>query len=410
MLRPGAVLGVMILACACSGANEADDVGDTAEPVSSFEVLRGGDLGHTPRSGSLAVRKAIRAGASRIADLQADTIGDNARNGLTDPDPDDGGWDFTLAPTATSHTPATSPPNLFGATALAPWAAVHLGVSGTRELVTALDAGLGMQRNPDVDSAPDFVFGVLLAELADNPGFATLARQHYDAKRAAAGGATGLGTFIRDGRHARNEDGLIGYDLGWLVLGAAALDAAFPGAGYRADADTYARIVVDDLTSASPRFDPQNGNEQFYITGLAWSLVSASRLGAGSTFRMLRDLLLQNQRSDGAWGADVGHPDPDLQSTAHAIQTLALAGHENDRSRQAARRAARWLIGQQASSGGWPDATHTELPLVNADIAIGLFVSQTREGQEDGLAPEAAVRTDAPAASGAAPHAAPFPL
>src|SRR5438093_180139 len=85
------------------------------------------------------------------------------------------------------------------------------------------------------DASPrDFAFGVLLADLADNPGFAEIARQHYDARRATFGGATGFGTAIRDGRHARHEDGLIAYDVGWLSISAAALDAAFPGAGYGA--------------------------------------------------------------------------------------------------------------------------------------------------------------------------------
>src|ERR1700759_1437564 len=51
----------------------------------------------------------------RLVDLQADQLGDNAGNGLLDPDPDDGGWDWTLPSDASAHTSAASPENLYGA-------------------------------------------------------------------------------------------------------------------------------------------------------------------------------------------------------------------------------------------------------------------------------------------------------
>src|SRR5215468_7454878 len=234
----GVILGLLMTG-ACSG--ELGDTTDTAAPdVGATDTTAAFGMIHDKRhhgdhrdhdTSSRAVRRAIRGAAARLAALQADTIGDNARNGVIDSDPDDGGWDFIVPPGATQHTVAASPTNLFGAIGLAAWAAVDTGSAGNRALVTALDAGLGMQRDPDVDSAPDFVFGVLLADLADNPGFADIARQHYDAKRASHTDAAGLGAFVRDARHAENDDGLIPYDVGWFVLAAAALDEAFPGAG-----------------------------------------------------------------------------------------------------------------------------------------------------------------------------------
>jgi hypothetical protein len=415
------VPGVLLVA-ACNGEVdvEVSDQEGTAVTASALETLRncgggnghGGDDGHGNGHGNdggvAGLRNALRRGASRIADLQADTIGDNAHNGLTDADPDDGGWDFTLPAAATAHTANPSASNCFGATALGPWAAIRAGASGVRSVQTLLDAGVGMQNDPDVDSAPDFVFGVLLAELADNRGFAEIARQHYDAKRAAAGGALGLGHLIRDSRHAANNDGLIPYDLGWMMLGAAALADAFPSAGYRADADTYARIVVEDLTSASPRFDINNAHERFYVTGLSWSLVAASWLGADATLREARTLLLDEQRGDGAWGWNADQPAADLQSTAHALQTLSLSGSIRGRSSTAARRGARWLLGQQASSGGWPDATHNELPLVDAEIMLGLVLSQTEVGRDDGLDPHVALQPGSAAPAGNGRNAAPL--
>ncbi|HEX2685260.1 MAG TPA: hypothetical protein VHN14_01515 [Kofleriaceae bacterium] len=413
-----------------NGDEVAEEVVALDGATSSFEMLRGGygdsddhddggdhdqdhghggyghgGHGHGRRCGAPAVRRAIGQGVARLAALQADTTGDNARNGLDDNDPDDGGWDFTLAPSATSHTAARSPTNLFGAIGLAAWAAVDCRAAGNRALVTALDAGTGMQRNPDVDSPPDFVFGVLLADLADNPGFADLARQRYDAKRASFGGTVGLATRIRDARHGSHQDGLIAYDLGWLTLSAAALDAVFPSAGYDADAHTYAGVVVDDLTSATPRFDLHDTTLGFYITGLAWSQVASAWLDSRSLLRQLRAQLVSQQQADGAWGTNAAHPAADLQATAHALQTLALTGHATVRSRQAEDRAARRLLRAQATSGGWPVSPSLELPLVDADIMLGLMLSRTRAGQ-DGVVPGAAF---AAVAAGDAPVAAPLP-
>jgi hypothetical protein len=388
----GMALGLMMFA-ACSGelgdtdlTAPASDIGG-ADGATAFDLLRAGHHGERGAT-ARAVRRALGAAAARLAALQADAIGDNAHNGVTDADPDDGGWDFIVAPTAAEHSTAASPTNLFGAIGLGAWVAVDSGSAGNRALVAALDAGLGMQRNPDVDSAPDFVFGVLLAELADNPGFAAIARAHYDAKRASNTDAAGLGALIRDARHAAGEDGLIPYDVGWFVLAAAALDSAFPGAGYDRDASTYAGIVVDDLSSATPDFDFRNPAEGFYGTGLAWSLVASAWLHDTRLFRDVRGQLLAQQHGDGAWGFNAAQPGDDLQVTAHALQTLALTERPTEPTRRALRRAARFLLASQAASGGWVDATGHELPLVDADIALGLMLSRTEAG-EDGLIPSA---------------------
>lgn len=414
----GVALGLLV-SSACSGDpgdsgpsddGVAADVG-SVDAASSFDLFRGGDHDdghHGDRgAGSPAVRRAIGAAAARLAALQADTIGDNAHNGLIDTDPDDGGWDFIVPASATQHTPTASPTNLFGAIGLAAWAAVDTASAGNRALVVALDAGTGMQRDPDIDSAPDFVFGVLLAELAENPGFADVARQHYDAKRAAAGGAAGLGALVRDSRHRANEDGLIPYDVGWFILGAAALDSAFPNAGYDHDADTYAGIVVDDLTSATPRFDFRDPTEAFYVTGLAWAQVASAWLHERTLLQQVRAQLLAQQHADGAWGTNAAAPADDLQSTAHALQTLALTGHATEQTGRAVRRAARWLLHGQAASGGWPDASNIELPLVDADIVLGLMLSRTEAG-EDGLIPSSPFAAIALAPTSSPARAAPL--
>jgi len=366
---------------AADPANPADPVGPDR---SSFQRLcaRGAGARAAP-----TVLQSIKIGAARLSSLQADTIGDNARNGLDDADPDDGGWDFTVAPSATGHTAAASPTNLFGETGLGVWAALTGQLAAGRALITVVDAGVAMQNDPDIDSPPDFLFGVQLARLTENPGFAQVARAHYDAKRTASGGAPGLAALIRDGRHARNEDGLIAYDLGWLTLSAAALDDAFPGAGYAADADLYAKTVVDDLTAAAPDFNLENPGEAFYVIGAAWSQVATAWVGDGATFQQARTRLLDQQHANGAWGTSAAQPADDLQSTALALQTLALTDRATGRSLAAELRAARFLLQGQVASGGWPDASNTELPLIDAEILLGLALAGSIAG-DDGLVPQ----------------------
>jgi hypothetical protein len=418
MKFPSVVLGVLV-AAACGdqgvagpGAPDPDELGAIAADaeLAPFESLR--EAGRGGGNGSPQVRRALVAGANRLAALQADTIGDNARNGLVDSDPDDGGWDFIFPSTTTSHTPTVSFPNLYGETALGAWAAVVGADAGNRALSVALDAGLAMQRNPDIDSPPDFAFGVLLADLADNPGFAEIAREHYDARLAAAGGAAALGIQIRDARHAGNHDGLIAYDVGWLAISATALDLAFPGAGYDADADLYAKIVVDAVASATPLFDIDDPAEGDYVIGLAWAQVSAVRLGQGDLFRDIRARLLDQQHSNGSWPTNATLSGDDLQSTAIAVETLALTGRTSGRAQQAMRRGVRFLLGEQAANGGWADADGNELPLVDAEIMLGLMLARTPEGRDglppDGVSPARAPRSG-PRAAGSLPYATPLP-
>jgi hypothetical protein len=66
------------------------------------------------------------------------------------------------------------------------------------------------------------------------------------------------------------------------------------------------------------------------------------------------------------------------------------------------RRAARWLLDQQVASGGWPDAAANELPLVDADIMLGLVLARL-ESDPDVFAPKSLAGTPAPSSSRAAP-------
>jgi hypothetical protein len=216
------------------------------------------------------------------------------------------------------------------------------------------------------------VYLTLLAEVSENPGFSEVARARYDALCAAAGGAQAVGERERDERHAAGEDGLIAYDLAWRMLGAAALDAVFSGAGYDADADSFAQLVVDDLASASPLFDSSDAQENFYVHGLAWSLVALSR--TGDPLATTRTRLLDAQHADGAWPWNAAYPDDNIQATAHASAALALAAGSGLRGWAAALRGVRWLLRQQAADGGWKLPSGVENPQVDADAMLAIYL------------------------------------
>ena len=52
----------------------------------------------------LSAASVANKGGHRLCDLQADITEDNAGNGLSDNDPDDGGWDWYLDPSARGDT------------------------------------------------------------------------------------------------------------------------------------------------------------------------------------------------------------------------------------------------------------------------------------------------------------------
>jgi hypothetical protein len=380
------------LITACSETATSADTPDTppGSVAGALAPLSVGARGHHPAPIPTAIRAQLRAAANRLSDLQADRIGDNAGNGLDDTDPDDGGWDWMLAADASSHSTSASADNIYGATALGSWAAVRAGVDAPRFITTLLDVGLGSQANAAIDSPPDIVYLTLLGELSDNPGFTELARARYDARVAAGGSAQAIAIANREQRHAAGHDGLIPYDLAWRSLAAAALDAAFPGAGYDADADAYAGVAVDDITSATPFFDIADPQENFYTHGLAWSLVVLARTGsAADVLREARTRLLEAQHANGAWAWNGVYPADDVQATAYAVQALALAGGDGARASRTIRRGANWLSGSQAANGGWQSAPDTETPEVDGEAMLALYLAQLGV-RPDSLAPEAA--------------------
>ncbi|HEY6724655.1 MAG TPA: hypothetical protein VI197_11515 [Polyangiaceae bacterium] len=402
----GVISSVLACSLAMSVAGCSVDGSDPAPITSTKQAVHGDNSAFVrifrPLSReSLTLAAEVTLGQDRLCQLQADIIGDGAANGLDDDDPDDGGWDFSLDTDATEHSTSPSPQNTYGSTALA---LLARGAANPRALGCALDAALGMQARPEVDSPPDFVFWVLLGQLLENPGFAELAAARYDAKVAAAGGAQALGESIQELRHNAGDDGLIPYDLAWLTFAALGLDTALPSDGYRADAETYAGLIASDLRSATPLFDRNDGTEAFYTDGLSWSLLAlhAVDLRPGLQ-RALKRLLLGVQLPNGAFGFNQDFPEPDLQATAGALLALELAGTGADRRER--RAAIGYLVGQQTADGGWDYAPGLESTQANADVLLALG-----RARETPLESGALIASSAPAARRSASRPLAFPI
>lgn len=395
------VVGLVGLS-ACSGVDDSESV----VASESLEILRADAHG-----GSTEARGAIGSAAERLCDLAADRIGDPARNGATDDDPDDGAWDWVLSPSAASHSSSPSPENLYGSVGLGPWAALQLGQSTLRNRQTLYNVLAGARANSSVDSPPDFVFFSLLGDVLFGAG-PRLARERYDAKVASAGSALALASSLRDEHQASGTGGLFAYDLAWLALGAASLDAQFPHSGYRADFRAYVEAVVDDLASTAPVFDVTNARAPFYTQGLAWSLLVLSwSPGSHSRFADVRSRLLTEQLANGAWPYSAEYPDAHLQSTAHAVIALSLTRHGRSVSPSVTALADDWLLSKQADNGGFPYTPTEEYPLLDAEITLALYLSQTRDGARSLLPREARAvfaLEEAPAAL--PPLSAPSPL
>lgn len=351
------------------------DVGDTNHAAVALEQLRTGSSSKTAPWVSASLERAV----ARISDLQADSFGDHARNGVEDEDPDDGGWDWLVAPSATSHSTSASPDNLFGAVGLAPWAVARGVRISLRTAATALDTAWGARRNVSIDSPTDIVFLVVLDKLYPGPRWAHLARERYDARVAAAGGALALGEAVRDARHAAGADGLIAYDLGWFALSALALDESFPHSGYDIDFVSYVEVVASDLTSAAPRFDHVDPSEAYYVQGLAWSaLVATWDRGTAVLASNLQRHLLALQMDDGSWPYNADYPGPHLQSTAHVLMTLGLTHRGHALYGRGMHDASTWLQSKQAENGGWPYTSEQEYPLLDAEIALAIYLGATK--------------------------------
>jgi hypothetical protein len=354
---------------ACGGT----DGNETYATVESLQTL---EQPKAVAESAPAVRASIIGAASRLCDLQADVHGDNSRNGFVDDDPDDGGWDWQMASSATSHSSSPSPTNLYGATGLGLWTALQFG-SRLRVRTALMETYWGIEQNPEIASAPDVVLLTLMSGRHSDGRYADLARERYDKRIEAAGDASLLAAKIRDDRHAAGADGLIAYDLAWFALAARELGQRFPGSGYHADFTRFVATVLDDLNSSAPDFDYRDAHEGYYVTGLAWSMLVCSwSPRSRASFDDLRSRLLNQQLSSGAWPHNADYLQANLQATAHALIAFGLTGPREPA--QVVNSAVSWIASQQNDNRGWSYGPEQEYPLLDAEAALGMYLVHAR--------------------------------
>jgi len=303
---------------------------------------------------------ALALGADRLLALQADITEDNAGNGDPDADPEDGGWDWAVDPTATAHSASPSPENTYGVTAMGLVGAY--AATGAPRYWTALqDAAAGIAARPGVDSCGDFRFLVTLSLITGNPAYAALAKERYDAKKASYGGAAEWAEEIRDVRanvhHLPN--GIIPWDIGGCAMDAAALNKYFSGMDYDADADAMAEVIYADLYENNPGyFDETDRTEWWWTLGIAGALSAFRAANVHATEQAALAQALMGYQNDGttktpagAWDWNDDYGGGDYQTTAYVV--MALMAHGTKEASIAALAGINWLVSAQRPNGRW---------------------------------------------------------
>jgi len=320
--------------------------------------------------------------ADRLVALQADVTEDNAGNGPSDSDPNDGGWNWIIADTVTGYVgTGPSSENLYGVTAQCILEAYKINPKSSY-MTSMVDAYTGMNAKPGVDSGPDMPFLVELSKITTNSAYASLAKTRYDTKVASYGDYNGdsqinakdLAEKIRDVRNSQGWDGLIPWDIHLFIEAALALDQYYPGQGYNQDASDMADVVYNDMNGSPGYFDPTASTENAYLLGIAGGIEGFVKTGKyliGSiSAYSLKNTLLSYQEATGEWNEPTDPADhlTTVQTTAYAVMALMTYGGFTESS--AARKGAEWLISNQNPNGGWSGSD--ECPEINSEAAQAL--------------------------------------
>ncbi|MBZ0269630.1 T9SS type A sorting domain-containing protein [bacterium] len=372
-------------------------------PTSSFDSKLPSTLERIPAVGPTfravatpdSLLSALLTGTDYIQAMQADITDDNAGNGVdgageTPDDPDDGGWDWSVAspPDPVSHTTGASPKNLYGVTAQSLYHA-YLTTGDAGYLTAMTDAANAMIVDPGVRSASDITFLLDFNALPAVSGTAyqDSAKAKYDGRIATYTSADSLAKYIRDVRAGQGyENGIIPWDIGAWALAAAKLDERF--GGYASDADDIAEVIWQDTFNASPGyfdlvadsgFDSTYANTDYYwytlgvsglITGFVASDTHTSELPALVT--RLTDSQYASGAISGSYGANTG--DEDWQGTAYSAMALALYDHASYAAEIG--EMGTWIAATQDTlTGGWRYSSNSHYPEIAGENICGLFAA-----------------------------------
>jgi hypothetical protein len=313
-------------------ATPYDENGIITVPRSEFS-------GPPPAFGKIFTDSALSNGANRLIQLQSST---------------DGGWDWNIDPSNTSHSANASPTNTYGATAQGILGSyiVHKRAAELNALVTTYN---GMNADPNINAGADWSFLVRLSKVTGNSAYANLAKSRYDARRTVRGGSTAWADTLMYVRAVVQgyPNGIIPWDLNLLTVAAAELNSYFPGQGYDADADTFAMKIYGDIYNNTPGyFDETDQTEWWWTLGIAGALESFVVSGNYPTeATQLYNTLLGFQNVAGYWDWNSDYTGGDYQTTAYAI--MAMVAYGGAETNSSADNGALWLKSEQKANGSW---------------------------------------------------------
>jgi len=260
----------------------------------------------------------------------------------------DGGWGWPTG--EPSYT------NLAGVTAKGLYYAYKL--TEDEDYMTAMENAVGyIQDHPPTyegctetvsgcDSNKDILFLAELALLTNNDTIAQLAKDRWDNKKAACGGADAVARQIVDARKD-SLAGLVGWDLGDWVLALYELAEYYPGQGYITDANAIANTLNTALDNGD--FNMSDPTEPTYYLGLAGVKEAFHTTGThGDKLTTATTNLKAGQKADGSWPGDTTATEDIAQATAYATMALEMQGE-----RDLASAGAKWLIDNQNPNGYW---------------------------------------------------------
>ena len=340
------------------------------------------------------------AGADYLVMMQADVTEDNAGNGDPDQDLEDGGWDWVT--TAFEHGAATSPMNIYGATAQGllrtygfdPQPAYFTAMKDAADRMVAIGP------DPGVRSAADVIFLLNFADLADCPDpafYRAGAQAIWDRHISVYGSLVALAEYIRDARAGQGyPNGIIPWDIGAWAQAAMSMHAAFPAGGHDLEGAAIAEVVWQDSFNASPGYFEPFGHSQGYDP--AWSTADYYWYGIGiaglvqafgstgthtAELAGLQGLMLDCQYPDGAFSDQYGAQggDADWQGSAYILMAMYDYLPPSPALNDAIYLGAQWLVTTQDASGGWVYGSGNHYPEIGGEctaaVAVGWLAGGT---------------------------------
>ncbi len=331
------------------------------------------------------------AGADHLVAMQADITEDNAGNGASDTDPDDGGWDWYT--NLFEHDTGASPPNIYGATVQGIYQAYLHEPRATYFTAMKDAADYIVLAGPDnIRSGPDVTFLLNFANLPDCPDpahYRAGAQAIWDRHLGVYGTMAALAEYIRDVRYGQGySNGIIPWDISAWVAAAMAMHDAFPAGGHDAEAAAIAEVVYQDSFMGNPGyFDPDGANMgsdpgwadplyYWYTIGITGIIDAFAAAGVHTAeIPAMEAILLDCQYADGAFSDQYGATaeiDRDWQTSGYALMTLAGNLPGTPTTYDAMYRGAGWLAATQDASGGWVYGDGYHLPEVSGEATAGV--------------------------------------